>query len=299
MSAHMAKRKRGKRAGRDLEVLVASIEKSLALDSSNIKVESPVRLRDKVTGVPREHDVLITWTQAHHEILIAVECRDKKKKIGSGDVEAFHTKCQDTGINQGIMVSSSGFTKPALEKAKAKGIRCLTLQQALQFNWLQASGIKTERRKVLGVQWTFTPADKSRNLRQAFQVVSAETGEIIPSGNLVATAIEALNSLDPKDLASHGKSKKQIHCPNLEVKLRDPETNDLIEIESASVTVEYEVEQGFVPFDLVAYKDEESGTLASAAVADVEGVSPVKGKIVMINKEDGTDVVFVPESNTD
>jgi hypothetical protein len=44
---------------------------------SNVLVESPKRLRDKDTGRLREHDVVLIFTQRHHEILMALECRDR------------------------------------------------------------------------------------------------------------------------------------------------------------------------------------------------------------------------------
>jgi hypothetical protein len=41
------------------------------------------------------------------------------------EIESFWGKCQDTGIDQGIIVSSKGFTKPALTKSLHRGIRKL------------------------------------------------------------------------------------------------------------------------------------------------------------------------------
>jgi predicted helicase len=104
------------RPGKALERLIASIEKALA-GNSDVLVEAPKRLPDRTTGTLREHDVVLTIKQSHHALMVAVECRDLSRPVTVNQVEGFWAKCQDTGIGQGIIVSSTGFYNTARQKA--------------------------------------------------------------------------------------------------------------------------------------------------------------------------------------
>jgi hypothetical protein len=111
--------------GKDLQRLIRIIESARAA-GTNIKIDSPKFFTDKVTGKQREHDVVLTITHDHHELVVALECRDRSRPVGVDAVEAFHTKCNDTGIHSGVIVSSKGFYETARTKAQHYGIRCLT-----------------------------------------------------------------------------------------------------------------------------------------------------------------------------
>jgi len=52
--------------GKSLEQLVALIETGLGTDG--VKVETRTRVPDRITGKPREYDVLVTITRAHHVV---------------------------------------------------------------------------------------------------------------------------------------------------------------------------------------------------------------------------------------
>jgi len=127
--------------GRTLEGLVASIERALG-HRDDVKVTSPGFLVDRVTGELREHDVLIELRTAHRTLVIAIECRDRSRKIGINDIESFAAKCRDTRVDRGIAVSSKGFTKPALKKGVHENITCQTLSRANSFDWLGTVGIE-------------------------------------------------------------------------------------------------------------------------------------------------------------
>lgn len=114
--------------GRSLELLVEKLERQLATDT-NVEIESPKKIQDIQTGKLREHDVVLTYNQSHHKLVIAIECKDRSRPVGVPDIEAFDNKCRYTNINQGIIVSSSGFCKTALEKASSMGIKCFELKE--------------------------------------------------------------------------------------------------------------------------------------------------------------------------
>jgi hypothetical protein len=128
------------REGRDLETLVAALEKAASSDAS-LKVQSPYIAIDRITGSKREHDVGIFVTQNHREIIIALECRDRSRNVTVPEVEAFESKCRDTGVHKGGIVSSKGFAEDALTKAKHLNISCYTLAEAKDISWLRTTTV--------------------------------------------------------------------------------------------------------------------------------------------------------------
>jgi Restriction endonuclease len=121
--------------GKQLERLIAMLESALANGSA--KIESPSRrLKDRDTGQPREHDVLIIWDHGHHEIFTAIECRDRSRPVGVPAVEAFADKCGATGVHSGVIVSASGFCATARTKAAARAITCMEISEVSRFDWL-------------------------------------------------------------------------------------------------------------------------------------------------------------------
>jgi hypothetical protein len=112
--------------GEDLQRLAEVIERAIH-DDGNVLLESPKRLPDKDTGRLREHDVVLTFMQHHHKFMMALECRDRSRKVGVPDAEAFYAECQRMGIDPGIIVWSTGFTRTALQKAAATTVRACEL----------------------------------------------------------------------------------------------------------------------------------------------------------------------------
>jgi hypothetical protein len=108
----------------------------IILAGTDAKVEAPSRrLLDRDTGKPREHDVLITWDHGHHQIITAIECRDRSRPVGVPDVEAFADKCASTGVNSAVMVSARGFRQTARTKAKRRAITLMDFSEVSQFDW--------------------------------------------------------------------------------------------------------------------------------------------------------------------
>lgn len=135
------------KTGRDLQQLIRAIEGARAAGQP-ISIESPKRIRDKITGKLREHDVVLTIAHEHHELVVALECRDRSRPIGVDAVEAFQNKCRDTGIHSGVMVSSKGFTRTAITKATAYNVRCLSLDQVASFDWCAPTFMTVLRRNI-------------------------------------------------------------------------------------------------------------------------------------------------------
>ena len=141
-------------AGKEMESAVAKIERSLGRDPTVTEILAPVRLRDRTTGEWREHDVLVTHKAGHHLLRTAIECRDRSRKVGVPDIEAFAAKCRDTGIDRAVIVSLKGFAGTALKKAAHENVRCHVLQEV---DGVPVAFLGTRLHSPTGFfGWTFT-----------------------------------------------------------------------------------------------------------------------------------------------
>lgn len=95
-------------------------------------------------GHSRQFDVVIRGQFAGQPMLGVIECKDLKRRVGNPEVDAFVTKANDVNANFKVLMSRSGFTKPALEKCANYGIQALSLIEADPDN----------RRFFLGSRWT-------------------------------------------------------------------------------------------------------------------------------------------------
>jgi hypothetical protein len=81
-------------------------------------------------------DVTIEYYVASYPIVVAVECRDHKRPATVEWIEQLSGKYQNSGVNQIVAVSKSGFVNTALRKAKSRGILALTLDEASDTEWV-------------------------------------------------------------------------------------------------------------------------------------------------------------------
>ena len=87
-----------KNDGQNLQRLIRAIE-SVRNPGVQVKIKSPKRIKDKITGRLRgRHDIVLTYTLAHHELVLALECRDRSRPVEVDAVEAFRSKCESTDI---------------------------------------------------------------------------------------------------------------------------------------------------------------------------------------------------------
>lgn len=110
---------------REFEKAVADF--AAALDPA-AKVQHDIRLPDKHHRGSRQRDVWIEATICRHfPVSVLVSCKRWKRKLHSGNIEAFDGELASSGARVGVLYSYSGFTKPAVEKAKALKIPCCRL----------------------------------------------------------------------------------------------------------------------------------------------------------------------------
>jgi len=100
------------------EKAVAAVQ---AMMDPNSKVEHNVQIPDR-DGIKRQFDVVVRGNIGGVTMLIVIECKDQKRKVGIQEIEAFYIKSQSIGANAMIFVSRSGFVGSAITMAKTYGI---------------------------------------------------------------------------------------------------------------------------------------------------------------------------------
>ncbi len=92
--------------------------------------ERSVTLGDRVTDIASgtDRDVDIVLVSNADGAIAGVEVKDETRKLDVIDIEALCCKLRDMpSLSERAVVSSSGFTKPAIEKARFHGVECLLL----------------------------------------------------------------------------------------------------------------------------------------------------------------------------
>lgn len=120
----------------DFQELVACVQGALA--PAGAKVTSSAERKGAAPGL-REIDVLIEAPVGPYLVKIAVEARDHKRKLTKQDIDSYYGKYRARGnpyVDRIVVVSRSGFTKPAQELAALEeSIDLFTLEEALRLDW--------------------------------------------------------------------------------------------------------------------------------------------------------------------
>jgi len=278
--------------GKALEKLIESLERAMA-DKEYVIVESPKKLPDKRTGRLREHDVVLTVKQAHHQMFIAIECRDRSRPITVPQVEGFYQKCLDTSIDQGIIVSSSGFYRTAREKAEILGIRCLDLEKATSLEWLLAPGLTIFSKTIKHTNWTLIPGEDISETPSEFSILNEE-GIEITKDILAANLLRKLDRLNV-NLPTIGSFRETFSFRGEGLFVADKSKGLRIPLKQLIAIVDYEVTSELQPFELIKYSEKGKGHIADAAIATMRA-GDVHGKFILVYKEsEGGHLVFVPE----
>ncbi|MFF1821481.1 hypothetical protein ACFVWG_29535 [Kribbella sp. NPDC058245] len=133
----------------DFQAIVYFVKKHIAADA--VVRESAI-LADRITGEPREVDVLITGTVAGQELTIGIEAREHKRRQGVEWVEQAANKHSRLPIHQTVLVSASGFTESAERLAAKLGVELVTPGQEISATGPLADlGLQAEAREVT---WT-------------------------------------------------------------------------------------------------------------------------------------------------
>ncbi len=295
------------KAGKSLERLVEFLEKTLA-NSEGVQIESPKKMRDRLTGRLREHDVVITIKEYHHELTIAIECRDRSRPMTVNQVEGFWKKCQDTGVNKAVIVSAKGFWNTARKKAEMLGIRCIDLEQATSFDWMLETGLKISKTHIDHVHWTAFPVQSGVKPTD-FSLVDQEGNEIdfkVLNANaqqkLNAVLVEAAQADPVQHLAmmSDPLPKQSIFVFDGEgVFLRDNQNGQLFPLKSLRARIEYHVTQESETPRLFRYVDKNVDFCIAEAAVTPLNLGNIRGNLVIMMKDDRTGAVgFLPDQDS-
>lgn len=112
---------------RQFEKLVALIERHIGPQGATVK--SPDRIRDRDTGHLREVDVSVRYQVGSVPILITIECRERASVEDVTWIEQLVSKRDSIGASATVAVSCTGFTEPAIERARLRGIETRLLRE--------------------------------------------------------------------------------------------------------------------------------------------------------------------------
>lgn len=284
--------------GENLQRLVRILERATN-DLSSVQVESPKRLRDRDTGRLREHDVVLTFKLNHHVMIVALECRDRSRKVGVPEIEAFKKKCDRTGVHKGIIVSSVGFAHTALKKAEAMEIGCFGLEEVERFNWCQAPGIEHRLYDIMdGPAWginTATPFDGSPILYSG--------GKSLDADAFTNLAHQCLKGRAPEIAQQEDEAARYQPVTCTFDNLAAPSfylidnAGRRVPLTRMVINVRYRIRSSLIPLNFREYIDHSQGRrLYSAAFASIDEGNP-SGDLIMQRQEDGkVTIIFVPKS---
>jgi len=99
-----------------IELATTFVEQSLEASASNVTVEHDARIPDRGSGALRQVDVAVRYSLGGRSYLRTVEVQNRGRKIGSSFVDSIVTKADRIGAHRTTVVSTHGFTKPALQR---------------------------------------------------------------------------------------------------------------------------------------------------------------------------------------
>lgn len=284
------------RRGKSLELLVRQLESALASDPAII-VESPKFLPDKRSGNMREFDVVVTFP-GHLGVKVALECRDRTAKVGSPAVEGFAAKCADAGV-KGVVVSSTGFTAPALKKAASYTITCMSLAQATCFPWLERSQLRLFEPHTKHVNIDIETISPLLGRRQTGQsAILGLNRNPIPIDELKTIALEAIHAArltnKPPEIDRFRKEYASITPTDW---VMEYDGNLRIPILRINFAADVSYSARDVPLHLFEYKDAASEKTVAEMASNYIEVGDFKGILNFVRLPTGETVMLTNPTN--
>lgn len=280
------------RRGRDLEQLAELLYRiETASDGTKVafdKIECPGYVEDNDTGGRREFDVLATGNLGGMPFSLAIECKDWNKAVDTPVVEAFIAKCTGTSIPLRMIVSSSGFTAPALKKAEVNGVQCRSLAEVEKPDWLAMDNMKYIHRRVQGFH-IFCRTANDVAVEDRKRVLDDEGLELTADRQSTLTHSAFREASSMFDAAGHHEIVVKYETPGWSVEKTDGSHEPILDM---SVTVKFEVVEQVVSVQSFQEQVHGKGEPLVRAVADF-----VLGQLVISEREDGSKgVAFAPRN---
>ncbi len=107
-------------------------------DENKYKITESKELKHRITGKLREVDIVIESCINDVPIMICFECTSQKRTVDSLWVEGMIGKHLNLETNQLVLVSDSGFSKPARELAEqSRSVIALSMQEVEEADWTE------------------------------------------------------------------------------------------------------------------------------------------------------------------
>lgn len=132
---------------------VFQIQRQLAADAT---VEESASLPDKV-GEMREVDVVVRGKVGDHDIVVSIECQERKRPASVEWVEQMAAKHASLPTSKLLLISSAGFSRAAKRKAQSFGIEALSFEEAAgaDWAWLESNNLEVWALRVRGCRLAF------------------------------------------------------------------------------------------------------------------------------------------------
>jgi hypothetical protein len=111
------------------EQFVAELHKT-----GSVVVEHNVTLKGR-SGASRQVDVLVHHKEGLYEHLIVVECKFRKSPIKREHVDSMATTIREVGASRGVIFSTKGFQRGAIEQAKHENINLYKVRLLEDDEW--------------------------------------------------------------------------------------------------------------------------------------------------------------------
>lgn len=286
--------------GMELESLVETLERAI-VGTDCARIVAPYKAKDRTTGRLREHDVAVIVSLEHHEFVTAIECRDRSRPVGVPQVEGFHQKCLDTGINRGVIVSQKGFCSTAVTKALHLGITCLRLDEAKQFDWINLGAISCLKISYLEKNCLLVPEMNFNSKPSNFRLLD-ESGNTMDASTLDYLVRQEANCIISNSTIQAGEHSLKFFLEVSGASIEALDSSERRQLKHVDVQVKVKITANNVPIRLLSYRQEgEESAIREAGVAPLD-LSPVNGDLVFLKNPDGSaEVKFVskPKSTGD
>jgi hypothetical protein len=162
---------------KEFEVLAAWISQCLH-ERAVITPNDSVRDRDDQK--PRNIDISIRVKDGPVQFFGIVEVRNRKTRVGKGYVEEISRKRESVNADAAFIVSSSGFWRSAINKAKALNIRLFSYQEAVSSDWnrcLRFDETKQYTPRYANPKITFVEESVNRVIDPSMDLVARVTAD--------------------------------------------------------------------------------------------------------------------------
>lgn len=182
----------------DFQRLLYAIQASFASDAT--VTESGI-LIDKQTGAKTEVDIIVETVVNEFPVIISLEVRARKRPATVEWVREMLGKHSTLQTNKLILVSKSGFTKEAEDKAKENEIETLNIVEANLFDWsskiktlVEKTGLHIASFKMIATEFKIEFSELNIiNARKSQEIISLSDIFYIPSRSESATVCRIPN----------------------------------------------------------------------------------------------------------